>query len=90
MSEKEKENGHQKMLWFVVSSLFSIVLLGGGAWLSILTSRVSEIDAMQRTRGDRIGQVEGRVDSLDKRFDRLEPRLERIEQKIDALVANKR
>lgn len=87
-SEMEIESS-KKERWVVgwILGLFaSIVVGGGGAFISVLNGRLNELDRIQLERGERLSKIEATVNQMDPRIQRIESKMDGLDQKIDLLL----
>lgn len=78
MTHEGRNGTHQVFTW-ALGIATTVILGGGGAWLSIVHGQVKEIAALQAMRGDR-------TSVLEAKYEVVEARLKRIEDKLDQLI----
>lgn len=75
-------NGNRLTYW-IIGALFSVLLLGGGGVASWVNARLTDVEQTQRQRGDRVIYLEAKIESV-------EAALKRIEDKLDSVLRGRR
>lgn len=94
MSEEEKpEVKFNSVILWLFGLFATVIITGGGAWMTVMTSRLNQIDNEQREsrekQGERLAKVEATLTQVEPRMQRIESKLDSMDSKID-LVLKKR
>ena len=77
------ESATNKLVYWVMSGLFSVLVLAGGALFTLLQTQLSNVTAQEQVRGERIATLEAQYRGVDQR-------LTEISGKLDKLIAEAR
>ena len=73
---------YMKLLIYVLGIAVTIIIGGGGSWMSSISSEVKAIGDLQRDRGERVSIVEARVNQQSIELDRINAKLDKIWEKV--------
>lgn len=72
-----------RIIWWIVGSLFVVVLTLTGSAYTSLQTQISILHANDIVRGERISALEAQSRATEQRWSDLNARLDRLENKID-------
>ena len=81
--ERRNGNGASKLIWWIMSSAVALVIMGGMAWMTHMSTAIAEVETVMSHRGERLSTVEANLLSINTR-------LTRIELKVDALLERRK
>lgn len=73
-------NGNRKLLMWLLTALFALVLAAGSAWVGRVESRLDHAAA----QGERISKVETAFPFIQEQLKGIDARLEKIEGKVSS------
>ena len=81
--ERRNGNGAARLTWWIMSSAVALVIMGGMAWMTHMSTAIADVQTLSAHRGERLA-------TLESQFIAINTRLTRIEQKVDTLLERKR